>query len=123
MFTGSGFAGREAIFREGGLIKHVLITETNLEDSLFVYTLFPLSSPGFSSRTNDVFKVSVDKIFVTVDDNHISASVLNWCLVTNPDAIAFLTGIGNATKTIRSVQDAYIAIRRQRFALATSLKN
>jgi hypothetical protein len=123
MFTGSGFAGREAIFRECGLIKHVLITETNLEDSLFVYTLFPLSSPGFSSRIKSVFKVSVDKTFVTVDENHISASVLNWCLVTNPDAIAFLTGIGNTTETVRSVQDAYIAIRRHGFAVATSLKN
>jgi hypothetical protein len=123
MFTGLGFAGREAIFREGGLIKHVLITETNLEDSLFIFTLFPLSSPGFSSRIKDVFKVSVDKTFVIVDDNHISASVLNWCLVTNPDAIAFLTGIGNTTKTVRSVQDAYIAIRRQRFVLAPNLKN
>ena len=123
MFTGLGFAGREAIFREGGLIKHVLIIETNLEDSLLILTLSPLSSPGFSSRINDVFKVSVDKAFLRVDENYISASVLNWCLVTNPDAIAFLTGIGMATKAVRSVQGAYIAMRRYGFVLATSLKN
>lgn len=123
MFSGSGFAGREAIFREGGLIKHVLITKTNLEDSLFIFTLFPLSSPGFSSRINDVFKVSVDKTFVIIDEHHISASILNWCLVTNPDAIAFLTGIGNSTKTVRSVQDAYIAIRRHGFLVERILKN
>lgn len=123
MFSGSGFAGQEAIFREGGLIKHVLITETNLEDSLFIFTLFPLSSPGFSSRIKDVFKASVDKAFLAVDRNYISASVLNWCLVTNPDAIAFLTGIGRATKTVRSVQEAYIALRSRRFGLTTSLKN
>ena len=123
MFSGSGFAGQEAIFREGGLIKHVLITEMNLEDSLFIVTLFPLSSPGFSSRIKDVFKVSVDKAFLAVDGNYISTSILNWCLVTNPDAIAFLTGIGMATKAVRSVQDAYIAMRRHRFLLAPSLKN
>lgn len=123
MFTGLDLAGREAIFREGGLIKYVLITETNLEDSLLILTLSPLSSSGFSSRISDVFKVSVDKAFLTVNENYISASLLNWCLDINPDAIAFLTGIGMATKAVRSVQDAYIAIRRQGFALATSLKN
>ena len=123
MFTGLGFAGREAIFREGGLIKHVLITETDLEDSLFIFTLFPLSSPGFSSRIKVVFKVSVDKTFLTVDKNYISASILNWCLVINPDSIAFLSGIGKAAKTVKSVQDAYIAIRRHGFVLAPSLKN
>ena len=121
MFSGSEFAGREAIFREGGLIKHVLITQTDFEDSLFIFTLFPLSSPGFSSRINDVFKVSVDKTFVIVDEHHISASILNWCLVINSDSIAFLTGIGNTTKTVRSVQEAYIAIRRHGFLVAPFL--
>ena len=123
MSTGLGFTGREAIFLEGGLIKHVLITETNLEDSLLILTLSPLSSPGFSSRINDVFKVSVDKAFLRVDENYISASVLNWCLVINPDSIAFLTGVGKAAETVKSVQDAYIMIRRHGFVLATSLKN
>ena len=123
MFTGSDLAGREAIFREGGLIKHVLITQTDFEDSFFIFTLFPLSSPGFSSRIKGVFKVSIEKTFVIVDKNHISASILNWCLVTNPDAIAFLKGIGKTAETVKSVQDAYIAMRRHRFLLAPSLKN
>ena len=123
MFTRLDFAGRKAIFREGGLIKHVLIMESNLEDALFIFTLFPLSSPGFSSRIKGVFKVGVEKTFVTVDENHISASVLNWCLVLNSDSIAFLTKIGKAKKTIKSVQDAYIAIRRHGFVSANSLKN
>jgi hypothetical protein len=123
MSTVLWIVGREALFREGGLIKHVLITEANIQDSLFIFTLFPFSSPGFSSRIKGGLKVSVDKAFLTVDRNYISASILNWCLVTNPDAIAFLTGIGRATKTVRSVQDAYIAIRRHGFGMATSLKN
>jgi len=123
MYTGLGFAGREAIFREGGLIKHVLITEANIEDSLFIFTLFPLRSPGFSSRIKDVFKVSADQAFLAIDRNYISASILNWCLVVSPDSIDFLTEIGRTTKTARSVQDAYIAIRRRGFGLATSSIN
>ena len=66
--------------------------------------------------------MSIEKTFVIVDKNHISASILNWCLVTNPDAIAFLTGIGEAAETVKSVQDAYIAMRRHGFLVAPILK-
>lgn len=109
------FAGHDAIYREGGLIKHVCLVNSSFDDGLLTLWLEPLSSPGFSARVNTPFQASVALECLTDHSRYLAAPTVNWCLVTHPQATAYLVTLARGGAPTDVLQAAYIGLRRLSF--------
>jgi hypothetical protein len=109
------FVGKAAIYREGGLIKHVVIEKLNFDEAKAILTLTPQSTFGFSERLNSKFDVSVSFEFMSIEKNYIYALYVNWCLVTHSLAVEHLVCKAKNYQNINDLQNEYIRIRRRMF--------
>jgi hypothetical protein len=109
------FVGKAAIYREGGLIKHVVIEKINFDEDKAILNLMPQSTFGFSERLNSKFDVSVSFEFMSIEKNYIYALYVNWCLVTHSLAVEHLVCKAKNYQNINDLQNEYIRIRRRMF--------
>jgi len=107
--------GNEAIYREGGVIKHVVVEKLNFDADKAILTLMPKSTVGFSKRLNSEFDVSVSFELMSIEKNYIYASYINWCLVTNVSAVTHLVCKAKNYQNINQLQEEYIRLRRRMF--------
>jgi hypothetical protein len=109
--------GQEAIYREGGLIKHVRLVKPDIDDGLLTLWLEPLPSPGFSARAGTPFQASVALECLTEHSRYLAAPIVNWCLVTHPQATMHLVALAQGGAQTDALQTAYIGLRRRSFAM------
>ena len=110
-------AGQEGIYREGGLIKHVRIEQLTIDDGALNLQLAPLTTQGFSSRADTPFQASVSLEFLIAHLNYLAAPLVNWCLVTDPQATAYLVELARSGVETDALQEAYIRLRRHFFSM------
>jgi hypothetical protein len=111
--------GQDVIYREGGLIKHVLLVKSDIDNGVLNLWLEPLFTPGFSARVDTPFSVSVALEHLTEHSHYIFAPIVSWCLVTHPKATAYLVALAHGGSQTAALQTAYTSLRRRSFNLPT----
>jgi len=107
--------GGAAIYREGGLIKYVVVKKLDFDNDRVILTLNPKSSIGFSERLDSDFEISVSSESISIEKNYIHASYVNWCLVTHATAVTHLVYIAEKLNNVKELQEEYVRLRRRWF--------
>lgn len=99
----------ECIYKERGFIKHVRLKSVSIVGDQLVLSLQPIESTGFSPRLTSIFEVSCISEYLFFNSFEISASLINWRLLTQKSAVKKLIQFA---QTLPNLKEFIQEIRR-----------
>ena len=99
----------ECIYKERGFIKHVRLKSVSIVGDQLVLSLQPIESTGFSPRLTSIFEVSCISEYLFFNNFEISASLINWRLLTQKSAVKKLIQFA---QTLPNLKEFILEIRR-----------